>query len=66
MSTAVRLGLLIAAVAVVLALLLGPTWRGGFYRSWLRPRLIVFGVIVALLAAGEYLFRVINAIKSHS
>ena len=66
MSTAVRLGLLIAAVAVVLALLLGPAWRGGFYRSWLRPRLIVFGVIVALLAASEYLFRVINAIKSHS
>jgi len=65
-STAVRLGLLIAAVAVVLTLLLGPAWRGGFYRSWLRPRLIVFGVIVALLAAGEYLFRVINAIKSHS
>ncbi len=66
MSTAVRLGLLIGAVAVVLALVLGPAWRGGFYRSWLRPRLIVFGVIVALLAAGEYLFRVINAIKSHS
>jgi len=65
-STAVRLGLLIGAVAVVLALVLGPAWRGGFYRSWLRPRLIVFGVIVALLAAGEYLFRVINAIKSHS
>jgi type IV secretory pathway VirB2 component (pilin) len=65
-STAVRVGLLLAAVAVVLALVLGPAWRGGFYRSWLRPRLVVFGVIVALLAAGEYLFRVINAIKSHS
>ena len=65
MSTAVRLGVLIAAIAVVLALLLGPAWRGSFYRSWLRPRLVVFGVIVALLAAGEYIFRVVNAIKSH-
>ena len=49
----------------VLALLVGPAWRGSFYRSWLRPRLVVFGVIVALLAAGEYIFRVVNAIKSH-
>jgi hypothetical protein len=64
-STAVRLGVLIAAIAVVLAVLVGPAWRGSFYRSWLRPRLVVFGVIVAVLAAGEYLFRVVNAIKSH-
>ena len=56
---------MIAAIAVVLALLVGPAWRGSFYRSWLRPRLVVFGVIVALLAAGEYIFRVVNAIKSH-
>ena len=65
MSTAFRFALLIAAVAIVLALVLGPAWRGSFYKSWLRPRLVVFGVIVALLAAGEYLFRVINAIKTH-
>jgi hypothetical protein len=26
---------------------------------------VVFGVIVALLAAGEYIYRVVNAIKSH-
>ena len=65
MSTAFRLVLLIAAVGVVLALLVGPAWRGSFYRSWLRPRLVVFGVIVALLAAGEYVYRVVNAIKSH-
>jgi hypothetical protein len=64
-STAVRLGVLIAAIAVVLAVLVGPAWRGSFYRSWLRPRLVVFGVIVAVLAAGEYIFRVVNAIKSH-
>ena len=65
MSTAFRLVLLIAAVGFVLAILVGPAWRGSFYRSWLRPRLVVFGVIVALLAAGEYIFRVVNAIKSH-
>jgi hypothetical protein len=64
-STAFRVVLVIAAVGVVLALLVGPAWRGSFYRSWLRPRLVVFGVIVALLAAGEYLYRVVNAIKSH-
>jgi len=64
-STAFRIVLLIAAAAVVIALLIGPAWRGSFYRSWLRPRLVVFGVIVALLAAGEYSFRVVNAIKSH-
>jgi hypothetical protein len=64
-STAIRVGLVIAGVAIVLALLLGPAWRGSFYRSWLRPRLVVFGVVVAVLAAGEYLYRVVNAIKSH-
>jgi hypothetical protein len=64
-STAFRVILVIGAVAIVLAVLLGPAWRGSFYRSWLRPRLVVFGVIVALLAAGEYLFRIINAIKTH-
>lgn len=65
MSTAFRIGLLIAAAATVLALLLGPAWRGNFYRSWLRPRLVAFGLIVVLVAAGEYLYRVINAIKPH-
>jgi hypothetical protein len=64
-STAFRVGLVIAAIAIVLALLMGPSWRGSFYRSWLRPRLVVFGAIVALLAAGEYVYRVVNAIKSH-
>jgi hypothetical protein len=64
-STAFRVILVIGAVGVVLAVLIGPAWRGSFYRSWLRPRLVVFGVIVALLAAGEYLFRIINAIKTH-
>jgi hypothetical protein len=64
-STAFRIVLAIAAAGIVLALLVGPAWRGSFYRSWLRPRLIAFGILVALVAAGEYVYRVINAIKSH-
>jgi len=63
-STAFRIVLLIAAAAVVIALLIGPAWRGSFYRSWLRPRLVAIGVLIALLAAGEYLYRIITAIKS--
>jgi hypothetical protein len=63
-STAFRIVLLIAAAAVVIALLIGPAWRGSFYRSWLRPRLVALGVLIALMAAGEYLYRIITAIKS--
>jgi hypothetical protein len=64
-STAFRIVLAIAAAGIILALLLGPAWRGGFYRSWLRPRLIAFGIVLTLVAAGAYIYRVINAIKSH-
>ncbi len=64
MSTAFRIVLLIAAAAVVIALLIGPAWRGNFYRSWLRPRLVALGVLLVLMAAGEYLYRIIMAIKS--
>jgi len=63
-STAFRIVLLIAAAAVVIALLIGPAWRGNFYRSWLRPRLVALGVLLVLMAAGEYLYRIIMAIKS--
>ncbi|TMD68469.1 MAG: hypothetical protein E6I84_01510 [Chloroflexi bacterium] len=65
MSTAFRIVLAIAAAGIVLALLVGPAWRGNFYRTWLRPRLIALGILVVLIAAGEYVYRVINAIKSH-
>lgn len=65
MSTAFRIVLAIAAASIALAILLGPAWRGSFYRSWLRPRLIAFGIILVLIAAGEYLFRVINSIARH-
>ena len=64
MSTAFRIVLLVGAAAIIMALLVGPAWRGNFYRSWLRPRLVAVGVLLVLVAAGEYLFRVITAIRS--
>jgi len=63
-STAFRIVLLIAAAAVVIALVIGPAWRGSFYRSWLRPRLVALGVLIVLMAAGEYLYRIFIAIKN--
>jgi hypothetical protein len=63
-STAFRIILVVAAAAIVLALVLGPAWRGSFYRSWLRPRLVALGLLIVVLAAGEYLYRVFTAIKS--
>jgi hypothetical protein len=63
-STAFRIVLLVGAVAIAIALLVGPAWRGNFYRSWLRPRLVAVGVLLVLVAASEYLFRVITAIRS--
>jgi hypothetical protein len=63
-STAFRIVLLIAAAAVVIALLIGPAWRGSFYRSWLRPRLVALGVLIVLMAAGEYIYRIFIAIKN--
>ena len=65
MSTAFRILLAIAAAGTVLALLLGPTWRGSFYQTWLRPRLVALGILIVIIAAGDYLYRVINAVKSH-
>jgi len=41
----------VAAIAVVIALLVGPAWRGSFYRSWLRPRLVALGVLIAVTFA---------------
>jgi hypothetical protein len=64
-STAFRILGVLAIVAFAIALLMGPAWRGSFYRSWLRPRLVAFGIIMAVLAAGAYLFRVINAVRPH-
>jgi len=63
-STAFRIVLLVGAIAIAIALLIGPAWRGNFYRSWLRPRLVAVGVLLVIVAASEYLFRVITAIRS--
>jgi len=63
-STAFPIVLLVGAVAIAFALLGGPAWRGNFYRSWLRPRLVAVGVLLVIVAASEYLFRVITAIRS--
>jgi hypothetical protein len=64
-STTFRIVLLVAAASIVLGLLLGPAWRGSFYRSWLRPRLVAFGIILVLISTGVYLYRVVSAIRSH-
>ena len=64
MSTAFRIVLLVGAALVVIALLVGPSWRGNFYRSWLRPRLVALGLLLVLMAAGEYLYRVVTAIRN--
>ena len=64
MSTAFRIVLLAAVAAIAIALLLGPAWRGSFYQSWLRPRLIALGLILVAVAAGEYLYRVVTAIRN--
>lgn len=53
----------LAAAAVIV--LMGPRWRGAFYRSWLRPRLVAFGVLLTVFTAGLYLFRVYNSLHAH-
>lgn len=62
MTTVARLlivlGLLIAAVSF----LFGPSWRGSFYRSWLRPRLVVFGIAMALVTGVVYTVKVVNVL----
>jgi hypothetical protein len=64
-SAAFRITIALGATAIALALLLGPAWRGSFYRSWLRPRLVAFGIVIVLVAAGSYIYRVINAVAKH-
>lgn len=65
MTTVARL-LIVAGLAIAgLSLLLGPAWRGSFYRTWLRPRLVAFGIGMALLTGVVYLFKVVNVLHSH-
>ncbi len=62
MSTAFKILVSLGLVAAVLVLLLGPRWRGAFYQSWLRPRLIAMGVLIAVFTGALYLFKVFNAL----
>jgi hypothetical protein len=64
-STAFRLLFGIGIAATVLVIVLGPRRRGSFYRSWVRPRLVAFGLIVVVLATADYIYRVVNAIHAH-
>ena len=64
-STALRILVSLGVLAVALAVLLGPRWRGSFYRSWLRPRLVAFAVLLVLFTSGLYLYRVFNALQGH-
>jgi predicted Kef-type K+ transport protein len=61
-STGLRVLLALAGAALVLIILLGPRWRGAFYRTWLRPRLVAFGVLLVLFGIGLYVYRVVQAV----
>jgi hypothetical protein len=63
-STALRILLALAGAALVLIVLLGPRWRGEFYRSWLRPRLVAFGILLALFGIGIYVYRLVQAMRT--
>ena len=65
MSIAFRVLVVVGIVATAIVILAGPAWRGGFYRSWLRPRMVAFGIIVVLLATASYVYRVLNALRAH-
>ena len=65
MSTALRLLLTVGVAATLVIMLLGPRWRGAFYRSWLRPRLVAFSVLLVVMVVGLYIYRVVNAIRTH-
>jgi len=65
MTTAARLLILLGLAIAVLSLLLGPAWRGSFYRGWLRPRLVVFGIGLAMITGVVYAIKVVMALRSH-
>ena len=65
MSTALRVLLVLAGAALILIVLLGPRWRGEFYRSWLRPRLVAFGILLVLFGIGIYVYRLVQTVRTH-
>ncbi|HEY8677421.1 MAG TPA: hypothetical protein VIN39_02160 [Candidatus Dormibacteraeota bacterium] len=65
MSTAFRILLGLGVAAAALVIIMGPAWRGSFYRSWVRPRMVAFGIVVVVMATVAYLYRVVNALRAH-
>jgi hypothetical protein len=65
LNTALRILLTLGTAGAILIVLMGPRWRGSFYRSWLRPRLLAFGVLLAAFTTGLYVFRVFNFFQNH-
>jgi hypothetical protein len=65
MSAALRVLLTLGVGAAIVIILLGPRWRGAFYRSWLRPRLVAFSFLLVVMVVGLYIYRVVNAIRTH-
>lgn len=64
MSTALKILISLGVMAAALLVLLGPRWRGAFYQSWLRPRLIAMGVLIVLFTGALYLYKVFNALRT--
>src|SRR5207245_2437540 len=64
MSTALRILVTLGVAATLLIILLGPRWRGAFYRSWLRPRLVAFSFVLVDMVVGLYIYRVLIAVSS--
>jgi hypothetical protein len=62
LSLVLRIVIYVVAAAAVLLVFLGPRRRGAFYGSWLRPRLVAFGILVAGLGLGIYAYRVLQAV----
>jgi hypothetical protein len=62
MTNVARLLIVVGLGIAAVSLLMGPAWRGSFYRSWLRPRLVIFGLAMALMTGVVYAIKVVNVL----
>jgi hypothetical protein len=62
LNTGLRILLTLGIAGAVLISVMGPRWRGSFYRSWLRPRMVAFGILLAAFTTAFYVYRVLNAL----